>query len=152
MGERENSSYPLRPCTIDHAAFIKFGAEPWSQKHTHPDTALSPPPPLQVYRGRLPVQKVLPHPLPNEDASHPRLFQDAHLHLLRVSAHPPRPGPHPVPGGGQLPYAACPTDPPQLWYGQTPPMLFIQSSMLFRTNPICSSVVIPFLEHLLSAL
>lgn len=27
--------------------------------------------PLQVYRGRLPVQKVLPHPLLNEDASYP---------------------------------------------------------------------------------
>lgn len=70
--------------------------------------------PLQVYRGRLPAQKVLPHPLLNEDASDTRLFQDAHLHFLRVPAHPPRPGPHPVPGSGQLPYAASTTDTPQL--------------------------------------
>lgn len=69
---------------------------------------------LQVYRRRLPAQKVLPHPLLNEDATDARLFQDAHLHFLRVPAHPPRPGPHPVPGGGQLPYAASATDAPQL--------------------------------------
>lgn len=69
---------------------------------------------LQVYRRRLPAQEVLPHPLFNEDATDARLFQDAHLHFIRVPADPPRPGPHPVPGGGQLPYAASTTDAPQL--------------------------------------
>lgn len=76
--------------------------------------------PLQVYRGWLPAQKVLPHPLPNEDASDARLFQDAHLHFLRVPAHPPRPGPHSVPWGGQLPHAASTTDSPQFRSDHSP--------------------------------
>lgn len=43
---------------------------------------------LQIYGGWLPAQKVLPHSLPDEDALDARLFQDAHFHFLRVSAHP----------------------------------------------------------------
>lgn len=71
-------------------------------------------PPLQVHGGRLPAQEVLPHPLPDADASDARLLQDAHLHVVRLPTHSARPGPHPVAGGGQLPHAASATDAAQL--------------------------------------
>ena len=101
--------------------FLKYATDPDKPSHSglfliqqnaiKPSVSVSP---LQIYRGRLPAQKVLPHSIPDEDAPDARLFQDAHLYFLRVPAHPPRPGPHPVPRGGQLPHAASTTDSPQL--------------------------------------
>lgn len=107
--------------------------------------------PPQVHRGRLPAQKVLPHPLPYEDAADSWLFQDAHLHFFRLSAHPPRPGPHPVPRGGQLPHVTGTTDSPQLRWDRSQLVTLGKNRMIFYVFLLtflgCNQCIHQFFSH-----